>query len=110
MNEPRISRPVPEGLTVVNYPDPILRKRLVEVAGVDEWIKGVIARMKTLMLEHEGVGLAAPQVGLNLRLFVWSPTGKAEDCRALVNPQLSQERGTEDGEEGCLSLPDIRTK
>jgi peptide deformylase len=110
MSNAKKARPAPEGLVVVNYPDPILKKRAVEVERLDEWVKGVIARMKTLMVEHEGVGLAAPQVGLGLRLFVWSPTGKGGDAQAIINPVISEERGEEEGEEGCLSLPDIRTK
>lgn len=102
--------PTPDSLTVVDYPDPILKKRAADVAALDEWTKALIARMKTLMIEHEGVGLAAPQVGISLRLFVYSPTGKAEDAKAVINPVLSNERGEIDGEEGCLSLPEIRTK
>ena len=59
------------------------------------------------MREHKGVGLAAPQVGLNLRLFVVNPTGKPEDDRVYVNPVLSDPDGNDEKEEGCLSLPEI---
>jgi peptide deformylase len=62
-----------------------------------------------LMREAKGVGLAAPQVGLNLRLFVINPTGEPQDDRVYVNPVLSDGDGEEEAEEGCLSLPEIHT-
>ena len=62
------------------------------------------------MRECKGVGLAAPQVGVNVRLFVANPTGKPEDDKVYVNPVLSDADGDEEGEEGCLSLPEINVK
>jgi peptide deformylase len=70
----------------------------------------VVERMKDVMVENKGVGLAAPQVGLNLRIFVASTEGKREEAKAYINPVLTDEHGSEEGEEGCLSLPDIRIK
>src|SRR5262249_44198156 len=70
----------------------------------------VVSRMKELMVEHKGVGLAGPQVGLPLRIFVWSPEGELAEAKAFINPEISQERGSVEGEEGCLSLPEIRAK
>ena len=95
---------------VVNYPAPVLRKRADEVKRIDEWVRNLVVRMKQLMVEHAGVGLAAPQVNVGLRVFVWAPSGKVEEARAIINPVLSNERGAVEGEEGCLSLPEIRTK
>ncbi len=103
-------RPEPGSLVIVNYPAPVLRKRAEEVGKIDEWLRGVVARMKMLMVEHAGVGLAGPQVNVPLRVFVWAATGKLEDVRAIINPVVSQERGSVEGEEGCLSLGEIRTK
>lgn len=103
--------PNPATLKVVVYPDPVLKKHAREVTQFDPWLKSAVEKMKDLMEQEEGVGLAAPQVGLSLRFFVWSPTGKATDARALVNPVFTAAEDTqEEGEEGCLSLPDIRTK
>ena len=76
----------------------------------DEWLAAVVEKMKAIMVEEKGVGLAAPQVGLGIRLFVASPSGKAEEAVAFINPVLMDEEGSEEGEEGCLSLPDIRIK
>jgi peptide deformylase len=103
-------RAEPAALDLVLYPDPKLKMLAKEVAQFDDWLAAVVARMMDLMVEHKGVGLAGPQVGLSLRVFVASPTGKREDSKAYINPVLTDEHGSEEGEEGCLSLPDIRIK
>lgn len=104
------ARPDPESLQVVHYPDPVLQKRAKDITTFDPWLQDVIRKMKHLMVDQNGVGLAAPQVGLSLRLFVFSEEGTMQAARALINPVFSLERGQVEGEEGCLSLPDIRTK
>ncbi len=102
--------PNPADLVLVLYPAPILKKRAKEITEFTPWLAEVGEKMKKMMAENKGVGLAAPQVGLGLRLFVMSPEGNAEDAIVIVNPVISNESGDEIGEEGCLSLPDIRTK
>ncbi len=72
-------------------------------------LQSIVARMIELMKQHGGVGLAGPQAGVDLRLFVMNPTGEPGDEKAYVNPVLSDADGEEEDEEGCLSLPDIRT-
>ena len=96
-------------LAIINYPDPRLRKMSKPVESFDADLRALAQRMFELMREHRGVGLAAPQVGVNLRLFVMNHSGKPEDDRVYVNPILSDATGEEEGEEGCLSLPDINT-
>lgn len=96
-----------EDLKVIHYPDPRLRKRSIPVETFDANLKALAARMLELMREHKGVGLAAPQVGLNIRMFVMNHTGNPEDDRVYVNPELDDPAGEEEGEEGCLSLPGI---
>jgi peptide deformylase len=59
------------------------------------------------MREAKGVGLAAPQIGINLRLFVMNHNGQPESNRVYVNPVLSDADGDAEDEEGCLSLPKI---
>lgn len=98
---------VPENLRIIIWPDPRLRKASRPVSDFNPWLKAVAGRMFELMREAKGVGLAAPQVGLNIRLFVINPTGKPEDDKVYVNPILSDAEDEEDGEEGCLSLPGI---
>jgi peptide deformylase len=105
---PHVVRPDPAALQLVIYPDPVLKAVAKDVQQFDDWLVAVVARMKELMVQNKGVGLAAPQVGLPLRIFVGSSAGKLEDARAYINPVLTDEHGQEEGEEGCLSLPDIR--
>ena len=96
-------------LRIVHYPDPVLRQRAEAVDASEETVRRVAVRMLALMKEAEGVGLAAPQVGLSWRLFVANPSGQAGDDRVFINPELSEPtRETEPYEEGCLSLPFIR--
>ena len=96
-----------ENLVIIHWPDPRLKKRSVSVDRFDARLRLLAARMLELMHQSKGVGLAAPQVGLNIRMFVMNPTGQPQDDRVYVNPQLSEADGDEEGEEGCLSLPGI---
>lgn len=98
-----------EKLQIVLYPDPCLRRKARPVEAVNDEIRAIAARMLQLMHEAPGVGLAAPQVGLDLRLFVANPTGEPPDDRVFINPVLSVSgRETAEEQEGCLSLPEIR--
>ena len=96
-----------EKLQIIQYPDPRLRQRSKSVEQFDERLKSLVTRMFQLMREDKGVGLAAPQVGVNERLFVMNHTGQPGDDRVYVNPELFDINGNEEGEEGCLSLPGI---
>jgi len=94
-------------LAIVHYPDPILKKTCTPVTAFGPEIKALTDRMLTLMKEGRGVGLAAPQVGLPLRLFVCNPTGEPEDDMLCINPEFLELTGAEEKEEGCLSLPGV---
>jgi peptide deformylase len=96
-----------EDLKIIHYPDPRLKKMSQPVTVFDGNLKALAARMFELMREARGVGLAAPQVGRNIRLFIMNPTGEPENDQIYVNPDLSEAEGSEEGEEGCLSLPGI---
>jgi peptide deformylase len=98
-----------EDLKIVLWPDPRLKKVSKPVEMFDPSLKELAVKMFQLMREAKGVGLAAPQVGQNIRLFVMNPTGEPQDDRVYVNPVLTDGDGDEEDEEGCLSLPDIRT-
>src|SRR3954470_22509203 len=100
-----------EDLEIIHYPDPRLRKTSAPITVFDDRLKALVAKMFELMRASKGVGLAAPQVGENVRLFVINPTGEPNDDRIYVNPMLSEPTaGEEEGEEGCLSLPEINAK
>jgi peptide deformylase len=89
------------------YPDPALRMRAHEVEDFDEELGRLAERMTALMREANGVGLAATQVGVLRRLFVFQ-AAEEEEPAAVVNPRIEargEERCTDD--EGCLSIQDV---
>src|SRR5690349_8498858 len=89
------------------YPDPALRLKANAVEDFDDDLRRLVERMKVLMDEARGVGLAATQVGVIRRLFVFRP-GEEEETLAVVNPELldrSADVATDD--EGCLSLQGV---
>lgn len=96
-----------EDLKIILYPDPRLKKMSQPVEAFDDRLRLLASRMLELMRQAKGVGLAAPQVGENVRLFVMNATQQPGDDRVYVNPVLSDLDGEEEGEEGCLSLPGI---
>jgi peptide deformylase len=89
------------------YPDPVLRMKANDVEEFDGDLAKLIERMKHLLHDANGVGLAATQVGVLRRVFIFQPDPD-EDPRALINPRLaegSDERESDD--EGCLSLQGV---
>lgn len=97
-------------LKIVLYPDPRLKRLSVPVTAFDPKVHELVVGMFTLMRIAKGVGLAAPQVGQNLRLFVMNPSGEPGDDQVYINPVLTDGSGHEEAEEGCLSLPDLHVK
>jgi len=94
-------------LNIISYPHPFLRKVCPPVEEFDVFIAKLSAHMLRLMHEAQGIGLASPQVGILLRLFVCNVTGNPDDDQVFVNPTLTAFEGTSEGEEGCLSIPDV---
>ena len=92
-------------LRIVHYPDPILKKKAVEVIEFGPSLRSLGERMLELMREDKGVGLAAPQVGIGWRIFVCNASGEPADDMVCVNPKLVELIGAEEKEEGCLSIP-----
>ena len=103
----KIEHADPASLVIVRYPDPRLTEVCTPVAGVDQNIVSLVERMFELMFEGNGVGLAAPQVGLTVRLFVTSPTFDPADRTVYINPQIVAVEGSCENEEGCLSVPGV---
>ncbi|MFQ5430748.1 MAG: peptide deformylase [Phycisphaerae bacterium] len=97
----------PTSLKIITYPDPRLHRVCKPVDLFDEPLAVLAARMLELMHEANGVGLAAPQVGVLIRLFVCNVTGEPGDDAVYVNPELSDLEGEAEGEEGCLSIPEV---
>lgn len=94
-------------MEIVFYPDPVLRKRAQPVDFAREDLRSLVAEMLDAMKEAHGVGLAAPQVGRSLRLFVASDSAEPEDAIVCINPELRAFGPSVTMEEGCLSLPGV---
>jgi peptide deformylase len=110
-------------LPIVGYGDPVLRKIAEDISAEYLNLKDTIANMYDTMYNANGVGLAAPQIGMSIRLFVidTTPFGEDEDLpleeqtqlssfkRTFINAKMLKEEGEEWGfNEGCLSIPDVR--
>jgi len=93
---------------VRQYPDPVLRMRANEVESFDDDLRRLVRRMKDLMEDANGVGLAGTQVGTLQRVFIFRPEGEDEAPRALVNPVLTATSEVTIGDtEGCLSMQGV---
>lgn len=98
-------------LEVIQYPHPTLRRVSRPLKKVDAELRKIVAQMFELMYAHEGVGLAANQVDLPFRMFVANSEGdpaKRDAEFVFINPVLRKGKGSEEDNEGCLSIPDIR--
>ncbi|MDE1176038.1 MAG: peptide deformylase [Edaphobacter sp.] len=97
---------------IVKYPDPVLAKKGEPITVFDKKLKTLVDDMFESMYEAQGIGLAAPQIGLSQRLTVIDVSFKKdpEQRIVLINPEIIEREGEQYEEEGCLSLPDIRDK
>jgi peptide deformylase len=100
----------PEEMHLRYYGDPVLRRKARPVETFDELLASQAETMFEVMYENEGLGLAANQVGFLGRLIVIDVPldDKTRARMALVNPVITDRKGEETAEEGCLSIPDIR--
>jgi peptide deformylase len=87
------------------FGDPVLTQRSTEVADLDGSLAQLVDDMVETMYEARGMGLAAPQIGIQKRLFVYQLDGM--DPVAIVNPVIEETRGEWEYEEGCLSIPGL---
>lgn len=86
------------------FGDPILRRPAVPVVDFDKELRTLVGDLTETMLEAPGAGLAAPQIGVGLRVFTWNVHG---EIGHLVNPRLELSAEQQEGAEGCLSLPEL---
>ncbi len=94
---------------ITRYPREVLAERAQPVQEINDNIRRLVDKMIDIMIENKGVGLAAPQAGVPLRLFVISLDGTRENARAYINPTVTPEGDLASFEEGCLSVPGIYT-
>lgn len=100
-------------LKVYEYPHPVLKKKGEPVEVVDDELRRFLDDMLETMYEEDGVGLAAPQVGVSKRIVVIDPQrdGETRQPLYLINPQIIwRSEETEICEEGCLSVPEMRAE
>ena len=91
-------------LKIVEYPAPVLRKKAAPVINIMPEIENLLYLMGDSMYQSQGVGLAAPQIGVSLRMVV---VDIGDGLQMLINPEITKREGEQTGVEGCLSLPDL---
>ncbi|MBA3314395.1 MAG: peptide deformylase [Planctomycetaceae bacterium] len=99
-----------EPLSIVKYPHPALRWESKPVVEIDDRLRDAVKQMFALMYEAKGIGLAANQVALPWRMFVINPSGdpeRTDEEFVFLNPDILRRKGSDEGEEGCLSLPEL---
>ena len=90
--------------TIRLFGDPVLRTKADPVVDFDRELRTLVKDLQETMLDAPGAGLAAPQIGVGLRVFTYHVDG---ELGHLINPDLDLSDEQQDGEEGCLSLPDL---
>jgi peptide deformylase len=90
--------------TIRLFGDPVLRTPAEPVVDFDKELRGLVRDLEETMMDAPGAGLAAPQIGVGLRVFTYYVHGQLGH---LINPNLDLSAETQDGDEGCLSLPDL---
>ena len=101
------------GKKIVLYPHPALRHPAKPLSAIDAEVRRYAGRMLELMYENKGLGLAGPQIALPVQLLVMNFEGEAEkkDMEVVaINPVIMDRKGTQEGDEGCLSFPDLYQK
>lgn len=97
---------------IVTHPNPILITPAKPVSKVDNGIRELLADMAETMYAADGIGIAAPQVGVSLRVAVLDLTGTSGDTGLgrinMINPEIISREGEIEWDEGCLSVPDFR--
>jgi peptide deformylase len=100
-------------MKIVNYPHPALRHKAVPLTAIDKRVRLYVAEMLELMYLGRGLGLAGPQVALPYRVFIMNlksdPAEKTEE-KVYINPVIGERKGSVEGEEGCLSFPELFQK
>ena len=104
-----------EKCRITHYPAEVLAGRAEPIENIDDNIRRLAEKMTDIMLKNKGIGLAGPQVGVPLRIFIISLDGTRENLKVFINPTVTPipaKAGTslDSIEEGCLSVPGVYTK
>lgn len=89
---------------IVTTPDPVLRQKAQKVERINEGVLRLLDNMRDTMYAADGIGLAAPQIGVSKRIIVIDP---GDQLIEVINPQIVHSEGEQTAREGCLSVPDL---
>ena len=100
-----------EKCQMTHYPAEVLASPAQPIEKINDNIHRLVEKMTDIMLENKGIGLAGPQAGVPLRIFIISLTGTSQDVKVYINPTVTPITASLDAvEEGCLSVPGVSTK
>ena len=99
-----------EKCRITHYPAGVLSRRAQPVEKIDDNIRQLVEKMTDIMLKNSGIGLAAPQVGVPLRIFIISLDASKEAVKVYINPTVTPTGELDSVDEGCLSVPGVYTK
>ena len=94
-------------LEILRYPDPRLYKKAAVVKNVDAAVRRLVTDMAETMYAAPGIGLAATQVNVHQRVIVIDTSETRDQLQVLINPEILEKEGTQQIDEGCLSVPGI---
>ena len=99
-----------EDLSITKYGNEVLRKVAEPVEEINDEIRQIVVDMLEAMYKFEGVGIAAPQIGISKRIIIidTEPSNPASKPLVLINPEIVEKDGEIGEDEGCLSVPEIR--
>jgi|TARA_B110000908_G_scaffold28061_1_gene32972 peptide deformylase len=92
-------------LDILHFPDPRLRLKAVPVVTVDDSVRAIVSDMFETMYDALGIGLAATQVNIQQQIIVIDVSSEKDEPICLINPQIQTLEGSEEMQEGCLSVP-----
>jgi len=95
---------------ILRYPDPRLREVAEPITKIDDYVRELAQEMIGLMKKKDGCGLAGPQVGEALRIFVIDTSEEQNDPKIFINPEIDWTKGEFQSLEGCLSFPGCRCR
>jgi peptide deformylase len=99
-----------EKCEITHFPAKVLKEPSRDIETIDDNTRRLVDKMIDIMLEQKGIGLAAPQAGVPLRLFIISLDNSRDSTRVYINPTVTPTGQMDSLEEGCLSIPKVYTK
>jgi len=94
-------------LDILHFPDQRLRTRARDVASVDDQVRTLVDDLFETMYQAPGIGLAATQVNVHRRILVIDTSSEQDQPRVFINPEILEQDGSEEMDEGCLSVPGV---